>query len=321
VDRIGKSLAGEVRLDLTHFPVDANKASVVAQEVNAAVGGGLVIGTGASAITCDINSFNNTSVPAETFTPGTFPDYGASFGGFGEAGLGDPPVSNPGDSIGGNDPGAGPNFTSSGNINSPQVGDTLTAPTICESGQTVFYRLDPTVPGGKVIAAQATSTYTLVVNDVDKSVYAEVRCPDPSSPDGFGPPIQIGPTPIIIDQPKPGFASITASGFYSPTGLTTIVATGGIIEQYPPRGCVNEFSSYNVTTNSVGIQAIVFLQSGSTFCGGRDVLEYRIINGAGQSLPFIGSSGGSIGKLYWEGTMTFSTAAGDALPADNLRYP
>ena len=66
VDRIGKSISGEVRLELTHFPVDSNLASVVAQEVNAAVGAGFVLPTGLSGITCDVNSSSDTSVPADT---------------------------------------------------------------------------------------------------------------------------------------------------------------------------------------------------------------------------------------------------------------
>jgi hypothetical protein len=195
VDRIGKSLSGDVRLDLTHFPVDANLASVVAQEVNAATGSGLIVGTGLSAITCDINSFSDTSVPAETFTSGTFPNYGLSFAGLNESDLGDPPISNPSGNLGVTTP----SLTSDGDIDNPKVGDTLTAPEICEGGTGTFYRIDPTVPGGRVIAAQATSTYTMIVDDVDKSVYAEVSCPDPTSPTGYGDPIQIGPTQIIID--------------------------------------------------------------------------------------------------------------------------
>jgi hypothetical protein len=100
VDRIGKSISGEISLDLTHFPVDANLASVVAQEVNAAVGGGLLLPTGLSGVTCDVNSSSNTSVPAETFTSGTFPNYGSSLGAIDESGLGDPPVNNPEDVLG-----------------------------------------------------------------------------------------------------------------------------------------------------------------------------------------------------------------------------
>ncbi len=79
VDRIGKSLTGEVQLELTHFPIDGNLASVVAQEVDAATGAGLILPTGLSGITCDVNSSGDTSVPADTsLDPGDWnlPDIG-----------------------------------------------------------------------------------------------------------------------------------------------------------------------------------------------------------------------------------------------------
>ena len=88
VDRIGKSITGEVQLDLTHFPVDANLASVVALEVNAATGSGLLLPTGLSGITCDVNLSADTSVPAETFTEGTFPVYGSVISNYGGGGGG-----------------------------------------------------------------------------------------------------------------------------------------------------------------------------------------------------------------------------------------
>jgi hypothetical protein len=66
VDRISRSLSGDVRLELTHFPIDDSFASVVAKEVDAAVGAGFVLPTGLSEITCDVNSSSDTSVPADT---------------------------------------------------------------------------------------------------------------------------------------------------------------------------------------------------------------------------------------------------------------
>jgi hypothetical protein len=103
VDRIGKSITGEVQIDLTHFPVDANLASVVAQEVNAATGSGLLLPTGLSGITCDVNSSADTSVPAETFTEDTFPDFGSDISDSGgdrfNGGEGDPTGDNPKDNL------------------------------------------------------------------------------------------------------------------------------------------------------------------------------------------------------------------------------
>jgi hypothetical protein len=77
VDRIGKSITGEVQLDLTHFPIDPARSSLVALEVNDATGSGLLLPTGLSGVTCDVNSSSDTSVPAESFTDGSFPDYGS----------------------------------------------------------------------------------------------------------------------------------------------------------------------------------------------------------------------------------------------------
>ena len=211
VNRIGKTITGEVQLDLTHFPVDSNLASVVAQEVNAATGSGLLLPTGLSGITCDVNSSGDTSVPAETFTDKTFPDYGSNIDGVDESGLDDGGGGNAADGLGGqgSESSSGFPLANSGDINAPTVGDTLDVCSpgpICAGGQITYYRIDPTVAGGKVVVREpqtenggSACTYTLVINDVDKSVYAEIRCPDPSSPTGYGEPIASAPTPKIRD--------------------------------------------------------------------------------------------------------------------------
>lgn len=207
VDRIGKAITGEVQLELTHFPVDANFASVVAQEVASAVGSGLLLPTGLTGITCDINSFSDTSVPTETFTPGSFPNYGSNIGIINESDLDDAPVNNPAES-----PFAAPPLTSDCDINNPAVGDTLTAPAICEGGIVDWYRLDPSVEGGRVYVTQGP-TYTMIIDDQDLSVYAEIRCPDPTSPTGYGPPVPIGQTPAILDLNNFEYVSDTAFNF------------------------------------------------------------------------------------------------------------
>jgi hypothetical protein len=207
LDRIGKSVSGDVRLELTHFPVDATNASIVAQEVNAAVGGGVLLPTGLTGITCDINSSTDTSVPADTSVndwvlPGSNAfNFGIS--NFGNDAFDGGSVNNPSGNLGSYNDG----YTYSGDPENPKVGDTVTAPEICEGGFITFYRVSQypiVLPDGEVIpagtkgiAAQATSTYTMIINDIDHSVYAELNCPDPSSPTGYGDPIQLGPTPII----------------------------------------------------------------------------------------------------------------------------
>jgi hypothetical protein len=255
VDRIGKTLTGEVQLDLTHFPVDANLASVVAQEVNAATGTGLLLPTGLSGITCDVNSSSDTSVPGETFTAGVFSDYTSNIedlgGGDGEFGDAEPTDGNPDDGEGGQSTpsGAQPAMTSNGDINAPSVGSTLTAPVICDGGQVVFYRIDPSVPGGKVIVAQATSTYTLVINDIDKSVYSETRCPDPSAPTGYGEPIASAPTPIIVNGFTPTPSTITVnvvSEMYDYSGEKLSCDSGSVASNPNIQSSTSSFSVANV---------------------------------------------------------------------------
>jgi hypothetical protein len=170
VDRIGKSITGEVQLDLTHFPVDSNLASVVAQEVNAATGSGLLLPTGLSGITCDVNSSTDTSVPAETFTDETFSDYGNNIGELDESGLGDPPIDNPEDGIGGQ---STPEAEAS-------VGDVLTAPDCnCANSSIQWYR--GTVAFGDLPIAGATANiYTVGVVDGGAGVYAVITCTDGS---------------------------------------------------------------------------------------------------------------------------------------------
>jgi hypothetical protein len=310
LDRIGKSVSGDVRLELTHFPVDTNNASIVAQEVNAAVGGGVLLPTGLTGITCDINSSSDTSVPADTsLDPSAWDtpeddafDFGISDldpdsvggGGFG-GGFGGAQINNPSDDLGGQvgSSGSSSALTSDGDIDNPQVGDTLTAPEICEGGVVTFYRVDPTVPGGKVIAAQATSTYTMIVNDVDKSVYAEVSCPDPTSPTGYGEPIQIGPTPVIAPAGPPTAANIT--GTIPPPGNTTgatliLTNSGGVLVRQIIACESDVFQSISLpggTGDFENVTGISVVTSESTCPGllGQTILTLTIVGGTVTEVP------------------------------------
>jgi hypothetical protein len=94
-------------------------------------------------------------------------------------------------------------YTYSGDPENPVVGDEITPADggsgICADARITFYRLDPSAPGGRVIVQGPAfvGAYTMVINDIDYSVYMEYECPDPSSPTGYGEPIQLEPTPII----------------------------------------------------------------------------------------------------------------------------
>ena len=71
LNRITKTLRGDLTLELTHFPVDDQGRSLVAVDVAAATGSGVLLTSNKSGVGCDINSSTDTSVPAETFTNGT----------------------------------------------------------------------------------------------------------------------------------------------------------------------------------------------------------------------------------------------------------
>ena len=114
VERIGRSPNGEVSLDLIHFPVDIEGRSLVALDVAAATGGGILLDTGKSGTSCDVNSDSDLTIPADdSLDPSLWPlpgddafdvdlplsDFGTGtlgdgladgdgYGGFGEGGFG-----------------------------------------------------------------------------------------------------------------------------------------------------------------------------------------------------------------------------------------
>jgi hypothetical protein len=201
VDRIGKSITGEVQLDLTHFPVDANLASVVAQEVNAATGTGLLLPTGLSGITCDVNSSADTSVPAETFTAGVFSDYTSNisnFGGGGGGGFGDaePVKENPEDVLDKQD--TDPqlnNFVVWYDNESAQVFGPSSAVITLDSafgiyqttthlGQTAF--ASPTGAEGETLGHSWRITMPDELTNADFTVEAWMKSSDASPSSGFG---------------------------------------------------------------------------------------------------------------------------------------
>ena len=91
------------------------------------------------------------------------------------------------------DPGAPFTFIDGGDINNPNVGDTLTTTSTCSGARIRYYRNNPAAPGGRVYLSEGP-TYTLVNGDVGYSVYSEVECPDPSSPTGYDEPIPSNPS-------------------------------------------------------------------------------------------------------------------------------
>jgi hypothetical protein len=67
VERITKTLAGDVSYEATHFPIDDQGRSLIALDVAAAVGTGSIIPSGRTGVSCDANSSTDGSIPSEEF--------------------------------------------------------------------------------------------------------------------------------------------------------------------------------------------------------------------------------------------------------------
>lgn len=195
VQRIQKGVTGIVQLDLIHFPVDDQGRSLLALLVDGATPSGYEYDTGSGQYTCDENDPNNSSpLPDVPGTPITHPDE-PDVPSPGDEDVGKPPKTpNPPDPLD-----TVPQPTICG---TPTVGNTLSlCDEVCPGGITDWYLVD--VSGNAVLVSQNTATYYLDANNANlagKTIYATTRCPDPSTPSGYGPPIQsTSTTPIQND--------------------------------------------------------------------------------------------------------------------------
>lgn len=67
VERVTKTLAGEVSYECTHFPIDNQGRSIVALAVSSVQGTGVLLTSNRSGISCDTNSGTDSTVPDEEF--------------------------------------------------------------------------------------------------------------------------------------------------------------------------------------------------------------------------------------------------------------
>lgn len=309
VDRIGKSVAGEVRLDLTHFPVDSNYASVVAQEVASAAGTGLAVDTGLSVLTCDINSFNDTTVPPETFTPGSFPNYGTTINGITGSGLGDPPVNNPSESSGVNTTITG-GTGAGGTLN---TGDTLSYTPGCPGAWIEWRLVDDATGEYTVVSSGVAQTYIVssVALETGKTVYAIGRCPDPTTPaqeGGNGTVIPAGYGEPIMSQPAPKseYILIPPSTIY-----VKFVETQYTTDGY---SCINGQLVVPAQGPFIGYPTV-----GPTV---EAVVAYRFVDiGNLRSVLYVGCSPSNIGAPTAPIGIEMKTAAGNTLLGGIFQIP
>jgi hypothetical protein len=100
VQRITKTLSGELSYECVHFPVDAQGRSLIALAVAGTTGSGISLSSNRSGLGCDLNSGTDETLPDEDFSlPDLDIDAGLPIdiggGGFGDGGFGGGGVVNP----------------------------------------------------------------------------------------------------------------------------------------------------------------------------------------------------------------------------------
>ena len=198
VERISKNNNGVVELELTHFPVDDQNRSLIAQNVAVANGTGYSLPTGRDDFTCDDAGRDTDTTPLDD-EGGNLPNLpaGTNFESL-LNGLGE---SQP---VGGIDNPADPVVSSTNSItdnrinpaNPLTIGDTLNLVPPCPDGKVDWYRRDKATGARTLIKSEplgggweAGSSLQITTDDIDYFLEAEASCPDPSSPTGFGTPV------------------------------------------------------------------------------------------------------------------------------------
>lgn len=67
VERITKTLAGDVAYECVHFPIGTDGKSLVAADVAAATGTGILLTSYKTGVGCDVNSSSDTTIPSEEY--------------------------------------------------------------------------------------------------------------------------------------------------------------------------------------------------------------------------------------------------------------
>jgi len=210
VERLQKATTGVIELDLIHFPVDANKKSIIAQAVVAATPVGTVISTSRTDLTCHSNT-GTGNIADDGVTWPSLGGTGFDLGSFDEEFTFEEDLGNPTDPF---DSDFATGITDDRTTSDPlKVGDGLTATGgACADGRICWYRKNkanshtpsPTWGVKTLISCSASSngtgTMTLTTDDIDHVIIAESSCPDPGSDDGYGTPQPIGEVgPIEAD--------------------------------------------------------------------------------------------------------------------------
>ena len=201
-ERIRKDISGVVELDLMHFPVDSQNRSLVARAVASATGAGYTLPSGRANYDCNINTSTTPLSDVGGNLPGlpAASSYQSNSTAESEGGI-DGGITNPADL-------GGVNTGITGFTGTPLPGDELTFDPGCPGAYIEWYLCPSnilTTDGTSCEKLTEGEAQTLIVTPdmTGKQVFGVGRCPDPSSPDGYGQPIATGASGVVGEAPVP----------------------------------------------------------------------------------------------------------------------
>jgi len=226
INRIDRSFGGVVRYDLTHFPIDTQGRSIIAREVADASGAGNIINVGRSTFDGDENSSTDTStIGTATGGGGTIPPLADTSFDISTPAVTDIDTSFPDGENNPDDPLEEPldgsvsgNPVVTGYTGTPTAGDTLSYAPGCTGAFIEWFKININTGVRTSIGSGigATLAVTSALQQEGVQVVGVGRCPDPSSPDGYGAPIESDTVDVFDEiQDCPGGGDSGGQGTFT----------------------------------------------------------------------------------------------------------
>jgi hypothetical protein len=256
VERVTKTLAGDLTYEAVHFPVDDQNRSLIALDVAAATGSGLIIPSTRTGVDCDENSSTNNTIPAEQFIePGDANDptdssgTGTSTGAGAEVTIdrggnsgGGPRDSEPDDGGPNPDDGLDPDSPPINGLdpnNNGLAGRPITVDTPCSVQW---------LRNGSPIAGATNNTYTPGFDDLGQTLTPQVTCPG-------GLPQLLNPIPVYIMFPSFTRAGIKATVTFKGRNRGVRKRCSNNVSSGCGEGTPDSTFSVNITTRFTELRA------------------------------------------------------------------
>lgn len=298
VERINRNIEGIIELDLTHFPVNSAGQSILALVVNGATAPGYVMPTGRGDFTCDIAGRSTDTTPLPQDPQPDPPDPEDFEYNVPDTFIESPPdVSNPDtEPVNPPDPLDQPNPAGGSVTGNQTVGSTLTASNVCPGAYIEWYRCPTSNSNASSVAANCTKvsqgseqfTYTVTGQDPGYHIIGVGKCPDPSTPSGYGEPFVIGSKDIGDDwNVLPSPTTMVIAG--SLDSVNSDVVSCYNQDGYTAGQVVNPASNYSLPVGPIYRYNVIkwrFFGPSSQING--SVLACAPTNSAVIDLPFFG---------------------------------